>query len=55
MMAFSKKKQGFADYMLGLRDIDSGDHKVYFTLDEAMIEHLKSTEKHTDFSLGENE
>ena len=55
MMTFSKNKQGFADYMLGLREIDTSNQKAYFSLDEAMIEHLKSIEKHTDFTLREND
>lgn len=50
MMAFSKKKQGFADYMLGLRDVDSSSNKVYFSLDEITIEHLKKENGGVDFT-----
>ena len=49
-MAFSKKKQGFADYMLGLRDVDSSSNKVYFSLDEITIEHLKKENGGVDFT-----
>lgn len=54
MMAFSKKKQGFADYMLGLRDIDTTEAKVFFNLDEAMISELKANKKPIDFKARED-
>ncbi len=35
MMAFSKKKQTFHDYMLGIEEIDTEGAKIYLNIDEA--------------------
>ena len=34
MMAFSKKKQTFHDYMLGIEEVDTQNSKIYFSLNE---------------------
>lgn len=34
MMAFSKKKQTFHDYMLGIEEVDTSNSKIYFSLSE---------------------
>ena len=49
MSAFSKKKQNFHDYMLGIREIDTYGTKIYKDFFEIKKELGK--DKHTDFKL----
>lgn len=49
MMAFSKKRQGFPDYMLGCREIDASSNKVYFSLEEINLNNINPHHKPVDF------
>lgn len=51
LMAFSKNRQSFPDYMLGIREVDSGDQKVYFSFEEIRLEQAKKTGKSPDFKM----
>ena len=50
MMAFSKKKQGFPNYMLGLTEIDTNKQKIYFTKYEISLEFAKDHKKAINFT-----
>ncbi len=39
MMVFSKRKQGFPDYMLGLTEVDTNKQKIYFSKYEIAVEY----------------
>ena len=49
MMVFSKKKQGFPDYMLGLTEVDTNKQKIYFNKYEIAIENTKMYGDPVDF------
>lgn len=49
MMAFSKKKSGFPDYMLGLTEVDTLKAKIYFTKYEASLDQMNQNKKPVDF------
>ena len=49
MMFFSKKKQGFPDYMLGLREIDTSTNKIYYSLEEINLSQIDPHHKPVDF------
>lgn len=49
MSAFSKKKQNFHDYMLGIREVDTYGTKIY--KDYFEIKKELGNDKHTDFKL----
>lgn len=51
LMAFSKKKQGFPDFMLNLQEIDTSTNNIYFDFDEISINNLKHEHKPVDFKL----
>ena len=51
MMAFSKGKQGFPDYMLGLTEIDMSRTKIYKTYDEADFDQINAHKKAVDFHV----
>ena len=53
MMAFSKSRQGFPDYMLNLNEVDISDVKVYNSLDEIAVEKAQEQEKAPDFKMKE--
>ena len=40
MMAFSKKKQSFPDYMLSLTEIDTTYDKIYHSKDEIILDEI---------------
>ena len=50
LMAFSKKKQGFPDYMLGTQEIDAKRTKIYFSLQEAEMENISTYKKPVNFT-----
>lgn len=50
LMVFSKKKQGFPDYMLNLQEIDTSKTKIYNSLDEARIDQITPHKKGIDFT-----
>ena len=54
MMAFSKNRQGFPDYMLGLQEVDTSRNKIYYNLVEVELENASSYKKPTDFKLIDN-
>lgn len=41
MMAFTKERRGFADYMLSLTEIDITNDKIYFSLEEVEKEYIE--------------
>ena len=49
MMLFTKKKQGFADYMLDLREIDTSTNKIYYSLEEINLSNIKPNHEPVDF------
>ena len=51
MMAFSKNRQGFPDYMLGLQEIDASKNKVYKSFEEIKLGEVTTNKKATDFRL----
>ncbi|MCH3909751.1 MAG: RDD family protein [Bacilli bacterium] len=55
LMAFSKKKQDFADYMLSINEIDLNFGKIYYSYDEVELESLKKENTHVDFKMEEKE
>ena len=48
MMVFTKKKQPFSSYMLGLTEIDTDISKIYFNMYEIRLDHVKD---HKDGSV----
>ena len=51
MMAFSKGKQGFPDYMLSLTEIDMSRTKIYKSYDEADFDQINAHKKPVDFRV----
>jgi len=51
MMAFSKKKQDFPDYMLDITEVDDQREKIYFSKEEILLESLKKNKKGVDFQM----
>lgn len=51
LMVFSKNKQGFPDYMLGLLEIDMSRTKIYKSFDEADLDSIKVHGKAVDFKV----
>ena len=49
MMGFSKKRQGFADYMLDLQEIDTTGSTIFFDIQEAEISEVNNYKKPVDF------
>lgn len=49
LMAFSKRKQGFPDFMLGLTEVDAKKQKIYFSKYEVSVDHVKPDKKPVDF------
>ena len=50
LMAFSKKKQGFPDYMMNLQEIDAKRTKIYFSFQEAELENISTYKKPVNFT-----
>lgn len=51
LMAFSKDRQGFADYMLNFTEIDMTKSTIYNSLDEIKIDYLNGRGKPIDFKM----
>ena len=51
MMAFSKNKQGFPDYILGLQEIDISNNKIYYSYEEIELNDVERHKRPTDFRL----
>jgi hypothetical protein len=49
LMAFSKNKQGFADYMLRINEVDAKRTKIYFSFQEVELEKTSPYKKPIDF------
>lgn len=49
MMAFSKKQQGFPDYLLGLQEVDCTSSKIYFSVAEIDLDAVTGRKKPIDF------
>lgn len=50
LMAFSKKKQGFPDYMLGLQEVDAKRTKIYLSYQEVELEAINPHKKPVNFT-----
>ena len=48
-MAFSKKKQGFPDYLLGLFEVDTSHDKLYQSYEEISVEGVAGEKAPVDF------
>lgn len=51
MMLFTKNKQSFPEFMLGLQEVDVSKNKIYMTMVEAELENVQTYKKPTDFKL----
>ncbi len=51
LMAFSKKKQGFPDYMLGLYEVDLSKDKLYFDYTEIRLNEIGDGKKAVEFEM----
>lgn len=54
MMAFSKKRQGFPDFMLNLQEVDTSKNNIYMSLVEAQMQNVNPHKKAPDFRLIDN-
>lgn len=50
LMAFSKKRQGFPDYMLGLQEVDAKRTKIYLSIQEVELEKVETHKKPINFT-----
>ena len=48
-MAFSKHKQGFPDYLLGLYEVDISQNKLYSSYEEISLDGVEGEKKPIDF------
>lgn len=53
LMAFSKKKQGFPDYMLGLLEVDTYRTKIFMSTEEIALRGVNTHSKAVDFKVRE--
>ena len=51
LICFSKNKQGFPDYMLGLTEVDMSRTKIYKSFDEVDLDNIKPYGKAVDFKV----
>ena len=51
MMVFSKHKQGFPDYMLGLYEVDTSNNKIYNNEAEITLDHANTYKEPIDFKM----
>lgn len=49
LMVFSKHKQDFPDYMLGIQEIDTTTDQIYHSLEEAKLAQAEAVGHHVDF------
>ena len=49
MKVFTKNKQSFTDYMLGLMEVDTQNKKIYNSYEEALVDQLPDYKKPVDF------
>jgi len=50
-MVFTKNKQSFPDYVLGINEVDTSTQKLYYNKYEALIDKAKNYKKAPDFKL----
>ena len=55
MMAFTKRKQGFPDYMLGLTEVDTNKQKIYFNKYEISLENATDHKEAVKFKMTNDE
>ena len=55
MMAFTKRRQGFPDYMLGLVEIDETKQKIYFNKYEVALDHSRDHKDPVKFKSEDKE
>ena len=55
MMAFSKQRQGFQDYLLGINEVDVNRQKIYYTKYEVALDHAKNHKQPINFDMRRNE
>lgn len=55
MMSFSKRKQGFPDFMLGLLEVGTSDNNIYFNKYEAAVLHFEGYKKGISFHMKKQE
>ena len=51
MMLFTKNKQSFPEFMLGLQEVDVSRNKIYMSMIEAQLENVQTNKKPSDFKL----
>lgn len=51
LMSFSKKHQGFPDYLLGLYEVDCMDNKLYMSYEEITLKGVTGEKKPIDFRM----
>lgn len=51
MMLFTKNKQSFPEYMLGLQEVDVSRNKIYLSMIEAQLKNAQTNKKPNDFKL----
>lgn len=51
LMAFSKRRQGFPDYLLGLFEVDLSSNRLYRSYDEIRLNQLNPSKKSVDFRM----
>lgn len=51
MMAFSKQKQSFPDYMLGIYEVNTSEDKVYYSKEEIISEYLNKDNSAEEFKM----
>ena len=51
MMAFSKNKQGFSDYITGIQEVDISQNKIYFSYEEIELNAIERHKKAPDFRM----
>ena len=51
MMAFSKQKQSFPEYMLGIYEVNTSEDKVYFSKEEIISEYLNKDNSAEEFKM----
>ncbi len=55
MSGFSKYKQSFPDYMLGLYEVDTSNNKIYNNKEEILLDETIVKKKPVDFRMGDIE
>lgn len=49
MMVFSKQKQSFPDYMLGLFEVDTSENKIFYSKEEILLNEVKTNKTPVNF------